>query len=137
MYIFSDIELLLLLDSLRILDNSTDCFYVTEMALESPCYDYVEQNRLKRLVEEGKIKTYSLEGDFFKFSCKESIKFNGLHIMDFAAIYYCKTINGCLVERNDVIKECASTNGVNALSVDEILSSIVKEKKYMEFIKAL
>ncbi len=137
MYIFSDIELLLLLDSLRILDSSTDSFYVTEMALESTCYDYVQRNRLKRLVEEGKIKTYSLEGEFFKFCCKESIKFGGLQIMDFAAIYYCKTINGVLVERNDIIKECAETNGVNALSVNEILSTIVKEKKYMEFIKAL
>jgi len=137
MYVFSDIELLLLLDSLRILDNSTDSFYVTEMALESTCYDYVEQNRLKHLMEEGKIKTYSLESDFFKFSCRESIKFSGLHIMDFAAIYYCKTINGCLVERNDVIKECAESNGLDALSVNEILSTIVKEKKYMEFIKAL
>jgi len=115
MYVFSDIELLLLLDSLRILDNSTDSFYVTEMALESTCYDYVEQNRLKHLMEEGKIKTYSLESDFFKFSCRESIKFSGLHIMDFAAIYYCKTINGCLVERNDVIKECAESNGLDAL----------------------
>lgn len=137
MYIFSDIELLLLLDSLRILDSSTDSFYVTEMALESTCYDYVQRNHLKRLVEEGKIKTYSLEGEFFKFCCKESIKFGGLQIMDFAAIYYCKTINGVLVERNDIIKECAETNEVNALSVNEILSTIVKEKKYMEFIKAL
>jgi hypothetical protein len=137
MYVFSDIEFLLLLDSLRVLDSSTDTFYVTEMALESTCYDYVEQNRLKRLVEEGKVLTFSLEGDFFKFSCKESIKFNGLQIMDFAAIYYCKSINGVLVERNDVIKECAESNGVNALSINEILSIIVKEKKYMEFIKAL
>lgn len=137
MYIFNDIELLLLLDNLRILESSTDSFYVTEMALESPCYDYVQRNHLKRLVEEGKIKTYSLEGEFFKFCCKESITFGGLQIMDFAAIYYCKTINGILVERNDIIKQCAETNGLNVLSVNEILSTIVKEKKYMEFIKAL
>ncbi len=137
MYIFSDIEFLLLLDSLRILDSSSDSFYVTEMALESPCYDYVQRNHLNRLVEEGKIHTYSLKGEFFKFCCKESINFAGLQIMDFAAIYYCKTINGVLVERNELIKECAESNGVNALSVNEILSTIVKEKKYMEFIKAL
>ncbi len=137
MYIFSDIEFLLLLDSLRVLDSSTDTFYVTEMALESTCYDYVQRSHLNRLVEKGKLHTFSLEGDFFKFSCKESIEFSGLHIMDFAAIYYCKTINGCLVERNDVIKECAVSNGVNALSINEILSTIVKEKKYMKFIKAL
>ena len=137
MYIFNDIELLLLLDSLKILDNSTDSFYVTEMILESSCYDHVERSRLKRLIEENKIETFSLGNDFFKFSCKQSIKFPGLQIMDFAAIYYAKTINGFLVERNDLIKECAEINGVNALSVNEILTNIVKEKKYMDFIKAL
>ena len=137
MYIFSDIELLLLLDSLKIVDNSTDSFYVTEMALESTCYDYVQRNNLKRLVEEGKLRTFSLEGDFFRFCCKESIRFNGLHIMDFAAIYYCKRTNGFLVERNEIVKECALVNGINALSVNEILTNVVKEKKIIEFIKAL
>ncbi|MFS4416414.1 hypothetical protein [Maribacter sp. 2307ULW6-5] len=137
MYIFSDIEFLLLLDNFQILDRASDSFYVTEMALESSCYNHVERSRLKRLVDEGKVKSFSLEGDFFKFSCKQSIRFPGLQIMDFAAIYYAKTINGFLVERNDLIKECAEINEVNALSANEILTNIVKEKKYMDFIKAL
>lgn len=137
MYIFSDIELLLLLDSLKVLDSSMYSFYVTEMVLESTCYDYIQRNRLKRLVEESKLSTFSLEEDFFKFSCKESIRFNGLHIMDFAAIYFCKKNNGFLVERNDLIKECASANGISSLSINEILSNIVKEKKYVEYIKSL
>lgn len=137
MYIFSDIELLLLLDTLNVLDGSEYSLYVTEMALESNCYDYIQRNNLKRLVEESKLSTFSLEEDFFKFSCKESIRFNGLHIMDFAAIYFCKNYNGFLVERNDLIKECALANGLNVLSINEILSNIVKEKKYVEYINSL
>lgn len=137
MYIFSDIQLLLILASLKVFDDATDSFYVTEMALESPCYDHVQKEKLKLLVEEGKIKTFSLERPFFTFSCKESIKYNGLHVMDFAAIYYSKTNKYFLVERNPRIRECAIENGVDTLPVEEILNTIIKDKKYVAYIKNL
>ncbi|MBW8201907.1 MAG: hypothetical protein VXW38_15710 [Bacteroidota bacterium] len=137
MYTFSDIELLLVLDTLKIFEASKDAFYVTEMVLESNCYSQTERIRLNRMVEEGKIMTFSLEKDFYRFSCKQSIPFPGLHLMDLAAIYHCKLTNGILVERNELIKECAETNGVKALPVNEILNTIVKEQKVMDYIRSL
>ncbi len=137
MYIFSDIQLLLFLASLKVLDDTKDTFYVTEMALESNCYDYVQREKIKLLIEQGKLKTFTLDETFFRFSHKVSIKYSGLHIMDFAAIYYCKMTKGFLVERNSKIRECAIENEVDALPVDEILDNLVKDKKYVEYIKNL
>ena len=137
MYIFSDIQLLLFLASLKALDNASDPFYVTDLALESPCYDHIQRQRMKVLVSEGKLKTFSIDRDFFVFYCGESIKYPGLHRMDFAAIHHCMRTNSFLVERNPKIRECALGNGVDALPVEKILNNIIKDKKYVEYIKGL
>lgn len=137
MYIFSDIWLLLVLDSLKVLDNASGSFYVTETVLESPCYDHIQRQKMKIMVNDGKLRTFSMDKDFFMFYCRESIKYPGLHRMDFTAIYHCIRTKGFLVERNSKVRECAIENGVDALPVEKILNNIIKDKKYVEYIKRL
>ncbi|MEL6304942.1 MAG: hypothetical protein AAFQ20_09160 [Bacteroidota bacterium] len=137
MYIFSDIWLLLVLDSLKVLDKAPGSFYVTETALESPCYDHIQRQRMKILIHDGKLMTFSTDEDFLMFYFRESIKYPGLHRMDFAAIYHCMRTKGFLVERNSNIRECALDNGVDTLPMEKILNNIIKDKKYAEYVKRL
>lgn len=134
MYVFSNIKLLLNLADHGLLKDSMSSIYVTEMALESKSYDYFIQEKLRKLVDEGIVKIFSLERDFFKFAVKEEIAHNRIDIMSFACIYFAKKENFFLVTTNKSIKKCAEQNGVSNPPIKDVLMNILKEEKYVELI---
>lgn len=136
MYIFNNIELLIALGDTGVLDNTDSEIYVTDMSLEAPCFEYYTKNKLKKLVENNVIKTYSLADEFYKFALKQQINFPGIDLMAFAAIYFAKENGGFLISSNPTIKQCAKINGVSVPEIKDTLLTILKEEKYVElFIK--
>lgn len=134
MYVFSNISLLLTLSDHGLIKDGMSPIYVTEMAMESKCYDYFIQNKLRKLVEDGKVRIFSLQEDFFKFAVKESIIHNRIDLMSFACIYFAKKENFFLVTTNKSIMKCAEQNGVLHPPIKEILTNILKEERYVELI---
>lgn len=137
MYIFNDIELLLTINSLQVLKNTEEDIYVTEMLLESDCFDYTQRSIIKKMQEDGILKLFSLGDDFYKFSMRESHKYPGLHVIDFASIYFCMINNSFIVSSNTLVIECAASNDISILPKNEILINIIKDKKYVEFIQQI
>ena len=135
MYIFSNIELLLMLNDIGVLTNSSVDIFVTDIALDFKGFKYQVKEKLKCLINsKSSVNTFTLGEDFFKFALKQQIKYKGLDIMAFACIYYAKTKNGFLVTSNPTTKKCAIENGVSVSEIRDVIINISKEEKYVEFL---
>ncbi len=134
MYIFSNIELLLTLNDIGVLTNSSVDILVTDISLDFKGFEYNIKEKLKQLIKSNSsVNSFTLGEDFFKFALKQQIKYKGLDIMAFACIYYAKANNGFLVTTNPTTKKCALDNGVSISEIRDVIVNISKEEKYVEF----
>lgn len=132
MYVFNDIEAILFLGDTSIFHSNNCESYITNMVLETQCYDMMIKQKIKRLVDKGNLNTFTLEEDFFAFAQKQQIKYGGLDILSFANIYFARINNYYLVTSNEMVKECARENNVDVPEIKDVLINLIKEESYVE-----
>ena len=132
MYVFNNIELLIALGDTGVLNKPDTEIYVTDMILESDCYEYYVKTKLRLLINKGIVTTFNLKDDFFKFALMQQIPYPGIDIMAFASIYFAKQKRAFLVTSNPTIKKCALNNNVAVPGIKDLLLTILKEEKYVE-----
>lgn len=132
MYIFNDIEVLLFLGDISVFNSNNSDNYITDMVLETSCYDSILKQKINRLIAKGCVKPFILEDDFFSFAHRQQIKFPGLDILSFASIYFAKKNNGFLISRNDMVQKCATENNVDVPNIKDVLINLIKKESYVE-----
>jgi len=140
MFVFYDIEELILLDRLRLLKVVTHNGYdivVPEMRLSS--YSYAKRIAINEIAKTGQIKISEQKDSLSDFIEENEERYISAGKSFLGLIHFCKTESAILVLNN---KEClpfaiANEFSIGIFSLEEFYQQAVKEEKYFKFIMEL
>lgn len=140
MFVFYDIEDLILLDWLRLLKVVTDNGYdivIPEMRLLS--YSFAKRVAINEIAKKGQLTIAEQKDSLSDFIEENEEKYVSAGKSLLGLIHFCKTENAILVLNN---KNCLPFNIANDFSIgifslEEFYQQAVKEEKYYKFIMEL